>query len=131
MGSDTDLYLYTVSLEFSRARYRKRRLALPPQCAGGFLQPVPGDVASGDVQQPQTGHGERRGHQLGEEVVAQPVAGETQLGEAGLKLQRAEERAEGRQAQTQTGRRHGRAPVLHLAQPGDVLVLLCEGGDKV
>lgn len=106
-------------------------MALPHQCADGVLQPVPGDVASGDVQQPQTGHGERRGHQLGEEVVAQPVAGETQLGEAGLKLQRAEERAEGRRAQTQTGRRHGRAPVLHLAQPGDVLVLLCEGGDKV
>lgn len=113
-------------IDFSRTLYRKRRLALPPQCADGFLQSVPADVASGDVEQPQARHGERRGDQLGEEVVAKPVAGETQLGEAGLKLQRAEERAEGRRGQTQAGRRHRRAPVLQLAQPGDVFVLLCE-----
>lgn len=66
--------------------YRKRCLALALQRADGFLQPVSADVASGDVEQPQTRHGERRGDQLGEEVVAKPVARETQLGEAGLKL---------------------------------------------
>lgn len=73
-------------IDFSPTLYRKRHLALPPQCADGFLQPVPADEASGDVEQPQTRHGERRGDQLGEEVVAESVAGETQLGEAGLKL---------------------------------------------
>lgn len=106
--------------------YRKRCLAPPPQRGDGFLQPVPADVASGDVEQPQTRHGERRGEQLGEETIAKSVAGEPQLGDAGLKLQRAEEWTEGGRGQTQTGGRHGRAGFLNLTQPGDVFVLLWE-----
>lgn len=111
--------------------YRERRLALPPQCTDGLLQPDAADEAGGDVEQPQARRGERGGDQLGQEVVAEPVAGETQLGEAGLELQGAEERAEGRRGETQTGRRHGRAPALHLAQPGHVFVLLYERGIRV
>lgn len=121
-------YAFTSVCGFRRSLYRKRCLALPPQRADGFFQPVPADVASGDVQQPQTRHGERRGEQLGEQPVAKSVAGEPQLGHAGLQLQCAEQRAEGRRGQTQTGGRHGRARFLHLAQPGDVVVLLWGGG---
>lgn len=57
------------------------------------------------------------------------VAGNTQLGEAGLQFQGAEERVEAGGRQAEAANRHGGAPVLHLAQPGHALVLTC-GGDK-
>lgn len=82
-----------------------------------------------NIQQPEPRHGDHRGDQLGEEAVAEAVAGEAQLGEAGLKFQGTKERVEGGGGQAEAAHRHRGAPVLHLAQPGHALVLLC-GGDE-
>lgn len=61
-------------------------MALSLQCVDSFLQPVPGNVTSRNVEQPKMRHGDCRGDQLGEEIIMQPVAGDAQLGEAGLKF---------------------------------------------
>lgn len=80
-----------------------------------------------DVQQPKPRHGDGRGHQLGEQVIVEAVAGHPQLSEAGLKFQGTEQGVQGSGGQTEATHRHRVAPILHLAQPGDALVLIYGG----
>lgn len=73
-------------LKTNWAPHRKGWVAASLQRSDGPVQPRPCDVTGRDVQQPETGHGGCRGDQLGEKVIVEAVAGNAQLGDAGLEF---------------------------------------------